>query len=59
MVRKLSIVGVCRLLANSIIFHSIILLFMWILVSSSLVVDRPIHHSTLSINVYRRLVLNL
>lgn len=55
-VKKLSIIGVYRLLAN---FSSTPLLFLWIFVSSSLVISRHVHHSVLSNNVYRKLNPNL
>ncbi len=59
MVKKLSIVGACKLLANFNNFHSAPLLFMWILVSSFATIDILVHHSTYFDIVFRKVVVNL
>jgi len=59
MVKNLSTVGIYKLLTNFLmVFQSTPLLFLWILVPSSLV-DIPLHPFALSNNIYKRLVINL
>jgi hypothetical protein len=59
MVKKLSIIGVINYWPISIIFHSTPLLFLWVLVLGSLIVDIHVHHFTQSNIFYRKFIINL